>query len=293
MGSEATRSPHKNTRLVGELVGGRAQRAHLIAHSSFLPSELLTENITPVNNRPPPHRRPPRPSPLPSTLPISLTTISLTRHPVAYCTNRYGLLCSKEGSELAAGVFASVPKLEGRAVDGDELDLDAVDEDDDEKDGLDLTALLSLGGDDGDGDDAGVQVGVGGTFATSATSAMSPATTTTIAATTVYYEDAFLRLYVEDLQKSNVMVGFTARYEAAPSRSLSSFRVQAAVPKQMKLKLDPQSGTSLGAGVGVTQRMTIQAADGASAIGDSIVMKVRLNFESDGDKVVNVAEIRM
>ena len=226
-------------------------------------------------------------------MPISLTTISLTRHPVAYCTNRYGLLCSKEGSELAAGVFASVPKLEGRAVDGDELDLAAVDEDDDEKDGLDLTALLSLGGDDGDGDDAGVQVGVGGTFATSATSAMSPATTTTIAATTVYYEDAFLRLYVEDLQKSNVMVGFTARYEAAPSRSLSSFRVQAAVPKQMKLKLDPQSGTSLGAGVGVTQRMTIQAADGASAIGDSIVMKVRLNFESDGDKVVNVAEIRM
>ena len=202
-------------------------------------------------------------------------------------------MCSKEGSELAAGVFASVPKLEGRAVDGDELDLDAVDEDDDEKDGLDLTALLSLGGDDGDGDDAGVQVGVGGTFATSATSAMSPATTTTIAATTVYYEDAFLRLYVEDLQKSNVMVGYTARYEAAPSRSLSSFRVQAAVPKQMKLKLDPQSGTSLGAGGGVTQRMTIQAADGASASGDSIVMKVRLNFESDGDKVVNVAEIRM
>lgn len=203
-------------------------------------------------------------------------------------------MCSKEGSELAADVFASVPKLEGRAVDGDELDLDAVDEDDNEKDGLDLTALLSLGGDDSDGDDAGVQVGVGGTSATSAAAAMSPATTTTTtAANTVYYEDAFLRLYVEDLQKSNVMVGFTARYEAAPSRSLSSFRVQAAVPKQMKLKLDPQSGTSLGAGVGVTQRMTIQAADGAAAIGDSIVMKVRLNFESDGEKVVNVAEIRM
>jgi len=201
-------------------------------------------------------------------------------------------LCSKEGSELAADVFASVPKLEGRAVDGDELDLDAVDEDDNEKDGLDLTALLSLGGDDSDGDDAGVQVGVGGTSAAAA--AMSPATTTTTtAANTVYYEDAFLRLYVEDLQKSNVMVGFTARYEAAPSRSLSSFRVQAAVPKQMKLKLDPQSGTSLGAGVGVTQRMTIQAADGAAAIGDRIVMKVRLNFESDGEKVVNVAEIRM
>ena len=201
-------------------------------------------------------------------------------------------MCSKEGSELAADVFASVPKLEGRAVDGDELDLDAVDEDDNEKDGLDLTALLSLGGDDSDGDDAGVQVGVGGTSAAAA--AMSPATTTTTtAANTVYYEDAFLRLYVEDLQKSNVMVGFTARYEAAPSRSLSSFRVQAAVPKQMKLKLDPQSGTSLGAGVGVTQRMTIQAADGAAAIGDRIVMKVRLNFESDGEKVVNVAEIRM
>ena len=110
----------------------------------------------------------------------------------------------------------------------------------------------------------------------------------------MYYEDAFLRLYVEDVQKSNAStVGFTARYEAASSKSLSSFRVQAAVPKQMKLKLDPPSGTSLGPGVAVTQRMTIQAVEGGATIGETVVMKVRLNFESDGGKVVNVAEIRV
>ena len=105
---------------------------------------------------------------------------------------------------------------------------------------------------------------------------------------TPVYEDAFLRLYVENVQRSadGQEVKFTARYEGARGKTLTAFRVQAAVPKQMKLRLDPPSGATLDSSVCVTQRMSIVGASG-----NAIVMKVRLNFEDGGDQITNIAEV--
>ena len=108
------------------------------------------------------------------------------------------------------------------------------------------------------------------------------------------YSDAYLRLYVEDVRRSSNRqeVKFTARYEGVPGETLNAFRVQAAVPKQLKLRLDPPSGTTLDNSNCVTQKMSIEGATG-DAIGDAIVMKVRLNFDIGGERIVNVAEVRV
>lgn len=104
------------------------------------------------------------------------------------------------------------------------------------------------------------------------------------------YEDAFLRLYVEDIKRSTDRqeVKFTARYEGSPGRTLAAFRVQAAVPKHMKLRLDPPSGATLDGSISVTQRISIEGP-----FGDAIVMKVRLNFEECGNQITNIAEVKV
>ena len=176
----------------------------------------------------------------------------------------YGKVCGTNDGSTPETVFAAVPKLEGMGG-GDELDLD-MEDDDGARDSLDLTALLSL-----DEEVISPEGRQGGP--------PSPV-----------YEDAFLRLYVENIQRSadRQEVKFTARYEAARGKRLAAFRVQAAVPKQMKLRLDPPSGAALDSSICVTQKMSIEGASG-----DAIVMKVRLNFEDGGDQVTNIAEVRV
>lgn len=193
-------------------------------------------------------------------------------------------------------VFAAMPKL---VMDGGQLDLDAETEKEKEKEGeldggLDLTALLSLDEDHLDHADA-VPVAAAKKYGS-----QTPA-----------FEDAYLRLFVEDVtvaaddnnNNNNNIIGpsvrFTARYEAVSSGPLRAFRVQAAVPKQMKLRLDPPTGTVLSASEGlfVTQRMSIEsvASDESKNMsnGEYLAMKVRLNFEVGGEKVIQVAEIRV
>lgn len=178
----------------------------------------------------------------------------------------YGKVCGANDSSTSETVFAAVPKLEGMGG-GADLDLD-LEDDGGARDSLDLTALLSL--DEEAISSEGRQGGEGGG---------PPAPV---------YEDAFVRLYVEDIQRDVGSFKFTVRYEAALGKRLAAFRVQAAVPKQMKLRLDPPSGNALGGSVCVTQKMAIEGASG-----DAIVMKVRLNFEDGGEQVTNIAEVRV
>ena len=201
----------------------------------------------------------------------------------------YGKACSN-ASNVAEMVFGAVPKLEGMGG-GDELDLD-LDEEDSARDSLDLTALLSL---DEEATDAGRCPPHPSTATSHCDQTLEGAHAAQIVEdrfrrTAPIYADAFLRLYVEDIERYSTQQGvkFTARYERAPGKTLRAFRVQAAVPKQLKLRLDPPSGTTLDGTASVTQRMSIEGT-----IGDAIVMKVRLNFEDNGERIVNVAEVRV
>jgi len=186
----------------------------------------------------------------------------------------YGKVCGANDSSTSETVFAAVPKLEGMGG-GADLDLD-LEDDGGARDSLDLTALLSL--DEEAISSEGRQGGEGGGGGGGGEGG-PPAPV---------YEDAFVRLYVEDIQRDVGSFKFTVRYEAALGKRLAAFRVQAAVPKQMKLRLDPPSGNALGGSVCVTQKMAIEGASG-----DAIVMKVRLNFEDGGEQVTNIAEVRV
>jgi hypothetical protein len=213
------------------------------------------------------------------------------------------------GETIAEALFAAVPKMEGAEGDGED-ELDALERDmgaggaggdGRESDALDLAALLSL-------DDVEE---VNNTTATTTTTKNKEeeerdafrilqldearAAHDSARDSSPLYSNDHLAVYVEGVTKEGRVEGsmgrvhFVARYASgAKGRQVDALRVQAAVPKHMKLRLEPPSGGRVAHGADVTQRMSVEGA-----IGDVIVMKIRFSFEADGAAQVHVAEIRI
>jgi len=76
---------------------------------------------------------------------------------------------------------------------------------------------------------------------------------------------------------------------------LEEFRVQAAVPKQMKLRLETASSSQLTRGQPpVTQKMSITHIGNPSESPKNVVMKIRMMYRLEGkeEKDVILGEIR-
>lgn len=114
----------------------------------------------------------------------------------------------------------------------------------------------------------------------------------TQASTSIFeaYRDETIKIDVQFFDSNcddNSTIHFSAKYYNQTDATMEEFRVQAAVPKHMKLRLEAASAGKIAPHSSpVTQKMWI-VTHGS----DKVVMKIRLMYVSKGQKVVKVVEV--
>lgn len=158
-------------------------------------------------------------------------------------------------------VFSSIPALEGvdPAISEEEDEQDLISQ----QDTLDLSQLLGI-------DDVQVKNEV--VFEA--------------------YQDAVLKVEILVQKRKDNDIEFTAKYFNIGYVPLDEFRVQAAVPKYMKLKLEAASLSHLppGSKDPATQKMSITTLDPKKS--KQVLMKIRLMYTIEGEPKVVVADVK-
>ena len=109
------------------------------------------------------------------------------------------------------------------------------------------------------------------------------------------FNNGVVRIEISILDQTQEKMEFIAKYYNLGGSTLEEFRVQAAVPKQMKLRLETASSSQLMRGQPpVTQKMTITHTGNPSESSKNVVMKIRMMYKAEGkqEKDVIVGEIR-
>lgn len=153
-------------------------------------------------------------------------------------------------------VFGPIPALEGMDDVADPSSADLQDQDS----SVDLTKLLGI-------------------------EEPTQASTSTFEA----YRDETIKIDVElfDSNGDDDTIHFTTKYYNQTDATMEEFRVQAAVPKHMKLRLETASAGLISPHSSpVTQKMCITTHGS-----DKVLMKIRLMYVSNGQKIVKVAEV--
>lgn len=106
------------------------------------------------------------------------------------------------------------------------------------------------------------------------------------------YRDEILRVEIVIQNRTDDNIDFIAKYYNIGDVALHEFRVQAAVPKYMKLKLEAASTSEIlpGSEEPVTQKMYITTIDAKKS--KQVLMKIRLMYAIGGDSKVVIAEIK-